>query len=63
VAQEFMTVDERLDDMQRRHPEYAAHIEMARRPAHALESELAEAIGYATDALVERLRSAWEAGA
>jgi hypothetical protein len=36
---------------------------MARRPAHALESELAEATGLATDELVARLRAAWEAGA
>src|SRR3990170_6811632 len=42
VAQEFMTVDERLDDMKNRHPEHVASIEAARRPAHALEEELAE---------------------
>ena len=29
VAQEFVTIDERLNDMQRRHPEYAASIEVA----------------------------------
>ena len=63
VAQEFLTVDERLDDMQRRHPEYAAQIEAARRPAHALEAEVAEATGLEVDDLVARLRAAWEAGA
>jgi len=63
VAQAFLTVDERLDDMQRRHPEYAAQIESARRPAHALEAQLAEAVGFEVDALVARLRAAWEAGA
>jgi putative nucleotidyltransferase with HDIG domain len=63
VGQEFMTVDERIDDMARRHPEHAASIEAARRPAHALESELGEAIGTDLDALVERLRAAWQAGA
>ena len=63
VAQEFMTVDERLDDMKDRHPEHAASIEAARRPAHALEEELAEVTGLSVDALVERLRAAWEAGA
>ena len=62
VAQEFLTVDERLDDMQRRHPEHAAHIEMARRPAHALEAQVAEAVGLSVDDLVARLRAAWEAG-
>ncbi|HEX2766323.1 MAG TPA: hypothetical protein VHR55_06780 [Candidatus Limnocylindria bacterium] len=63
MAQEFLTVDERLDDMKRRHPEYAATIESARRPAHALEAQVAEATGLSTDELVERLRAAWEAGA
>jgi len=62
VAQEFVTIDERLNDMQRRHPEYAASIEVARRPAHALEAELAEAVGLSVDELVARLRAAWEAG-
>ena len=62
VAQEFMTVDERLDDMKDRHPEHAASIEAARRPAHALEEELAEVTGLSVDELVARLRAAWEAG-
>jgi hypothetical protein len=63
VGQEFMTVDERLDAMQRRHPEYAADIESARPAAHALEAELAEVTGLSGEELVARLRSAWEAGA
>jgi len=63
VGQAFMTVDERLDDMQQRHPEYAADIESARPAAHALEAELAEVTGLQIDELVGRLRSAWEAGA
>jgi putative nucleotidyltransferase with HDIG domain len=63
VAQEFVTVDERLDDMKQRHPQYAAQIESARRPAHALEEQLAEVTGLTVDALVDRLRAAWEAGA
>lgn len=63
VAQEFMTIDERLDDMKQRHPEHAAQIESARRPAHALEEELAEVTGLSVEGLVERLRAAWEAGA
>lgn len=61
VAQAFVTVDERLDDMKLRHPEHADAIESARRPAHALEEQLAEATGLSVDALVERLRAAWEA--
>lgn len=63
VAQSFLTVDERLDDMKDRHPAYAASIESARRPAHALEEQLAEVTGLTTDELVERLRTAWQAGA
>jgi hypothetical protein len=63
VAQAFLTVDERLDDMKGRHPEYAASIEAARHPAHALEAQVAEVTGLDTDALVDRLRAAWEAGA
>lgn len=63
VAQTFLTVDERLDDMQQRHPGYAAQIESARRPAHALEEQLAEAVGLPVDELVAQLRAAWEAGA
>lgn len=63
VAQEFLTVDERLDDMKLRHPEHADAIEAARRPAHALAAELAEVVGLSVDDLVERLRAAWEAGA
>ena len=61
VAQEFMTVDERLDDMKRRHPDHAAAIESARRPAHALEAPVAEAVDLSVDDLVARLRLAWGA--
>jgi putative nucleotidyltransferase with HDIG domain len=63
VAQAFVTVDERLDDMKQRHPEYAAQIESARRPAHALEAQLAEATELGVDELVARLRAAWAEGA
>jgi putative nucleotidyltransferase with HDIG domain len=62
VAQEFVTIDERIDDMARRHPEYRHQLELARRPAHALEAELAEVAGLSTDDLVSHLRAAWEAG-
>lgn len=63
VAQEFMTIDERLDDMKRRHSEHGADIESARRPAHALEAQVAEAIELPVEELVGRLRAAWAAGA
>jgi putative nucleotidyltransferase with HDIG domain len=62
VAQGFMTIDERIDDMRRRHPEYTESIEAARRPSHALEAEVAEATGLSVEDLVVRLRAAWEAG-
>jgi putative nucleotidyltransferase with HDIG domain len=62
VAQEFMTIDQRIDDMLRRHPDYRRSLEAARRPAHALEQELADAAGLEPDVLVARLREAWAAG-
>jgi hypothetical protein len=63
VAQEFLTIDQRIDDMAKRHPQYAAELEASRRPAHALEAELREAAGVEPEELLERLRSAWQAGA
>lgn len=63
VAQEFLTTDERFDDLARRHPEHRADLEQARPRAHALEAELAEVAGLSVEDLVARLRSAWEAGA
>jgi len=63
VAQELLTVDERLADMKQRHPTYAVQIDAARRPAHALEAQVAEAVGLDVDELVARLRAAWQAGA
>lgn len=63
VAQTFLTTDERIDEMKVRHPAYAADLDAARRPAHALEAELSEAAGLEPGALVERLRAAWQAGA
>ena len=60
VGQAFMTIDERIDDMRLRHPEYVAGLDASRRPAHALEVELAAGAGLEPDELVERLRSAWQ---
>jgi putative nucleotidyltransferase with HDIG domain len=62
VAQEFLTIDGRLDEMAGRYPQYRSQLDAARRPAHALEAELAEAANIAPDSLVARLRQAWEAG-
>lgn len=63
VAQEFLAIDERLDDMKARYPEYAGQIDAARAAAHALEAQVAEAVDLSVDELVARLRTAWEAGA
>jgi hypothetical protein len=57
-----MTVDERIDDMKVRHPAHAERIEAARRPAHALEAQVAEAIELEVDDLVARLRAAFAEG-
>lgn len=62
VAQEFVTIDERLDDMKQRHPEHADDIDSARRPAHALEQQVAEVVDLSVEDLVARLRAAWQAG-
>jgi putative nucleotidyltransferase with HDIG domain len=62
VAQDFLTTDERIDDMALRHPDYREELEISRRHAHALEAELAEVAGLRVDELVARLRAAWETG-
>jgi putative nucleotidyltransferase with HDIG domain len=59
VAQEFVTVDERLEDMARRHPAYADRIRAAAPAAHALDEQVAEVIGVPVPELVDRLRDAW----
>ncbi|HET9877913.1 MAG TPA: hypothetical protein VFQ81_01215 [Candidatus Limnocylindria bacterium] len=57
----FVTIDERVDDLLARYPDDAVLIELARRPAHALEAELAEVVGLSPETLVETLRMAWTA--
>jgi len=59
VAGEYLTIDARLKDMATRHPAYADQIAAARGPAHALEREIAEAVGLTDDALGDRLRAAF----
>jgi len=63
VAGTFLTTDERIDDLAARYPQHAAELAAARRPARALEEEVAGAAGLSVDELVTRLRAAWEAGA
>jgi putative nucleotidyltransferase with HDIG domain len=59
VAQDFMSIDERLDGMAARHPEYRSQIDTARPPARALEHEIAEVVGLTDEALVDLLRLAY----
>jgi putative nucleotidyltransferase with HDIG domain len=63
VAQVYLNTDARIDDMAERHPRYRDQLDAARRPAHALERELAEVTGLDPSELDARLRAAWEAGA
>jgi hypothetical protein len=61
VKQEFVTTDERIDDLVARYPQYRDDLAISRRHAHALEAELAEVAGLGVDELVDRLRAAWQA--
>jgi putative nucleotidyltransferase with HDIG domain len=63
VARGFLTTDQRIDDLGSRHPQFRTSLEAARRAAHALEAEVADAAGLSVEALGMRLRAAWEAGA
>ena len=62
VAQEFVTIDERIDDQARRYPAFRAELEAARAPAHAMQADLAAAAGISVEELEERLRAAWAEG-
>lgn len=63
VAQAFVSIDERIDDQERRYPEFRVSLEAARAPAHAMQADLAEAAGLSADQLEDRLRAAWDEGA
>jgi putative nucleotidyltransferase with HDIG domain len=60
VDQRFVTIDERIDGMAQRYPQYREQLEAARGPAHALEASLAAAAGLSDEELAEKLRAAWE---
>jgi hypothetical protein len=62
VAQEFVTIDARIDDQARRHPAFAGQLEASRAPAHAMQDELAAAAGLTSESLEARLRAAWAKG-
>ena len=60
VDQEFVTIDERIDGMSRRYPQYGDQLEATRGPAHAMEATLAAATRLSDEALADRLRAAWQ---
>ena len=61
VAQGFVSIDERINDLERRYPEVRADLEAVRAPAHAMQSDLAAAAGLSSDELEDRLAAAWNA--
>lgn len=63
VAQEFVSIDQRIDDQAQRYPAFRASLEAARPPAHAMQADLAAAAGLTVDELEARLRAAWTEGA
>ncbi|MGZ6255624.1 MAG: HD domain-containing protein [Candidatus Limnocylindria bacterium] len=62
VAQAFVSIDERIDDLGVRYPAFLPDLERARGPAHTLEADLAAAAGLTVDELGARLRAAWDEG-
>ena len=60
VAQGFVSIDERIDDLAQRYPDFKADLEAARLPAHAMQADLAAAAGLGVDALETRLHAAWD---
>jgi hypothetical protein len=62
VAQDFVSIDERIDDQAGRYPEFRASLEAARAPAHAMQADLAEAAGMSVEQLEAHLRAAWDEG-
>lgn len=60
IAQRLVTIDERLDDMARRHPRYAAAIRTARPAVQRLEEEICAACRVRPD---EVRRDPWVAAA
>jgi hypothetical protein len=63
VAQEFVTIDGRIDDLSQRYPDFRADLEAARAPAHAMQAEVAAAAGMRIEELEERLAAAWQGSA
>jgi hypothetical protein len=62
VAQAFVSIDERIDDLRERYPAFGDDLELLRGPARAMQDELAVAAGLSTQELETRLAAAWRAG-
>jgi putative nucleotidyltransferase with HDIG domain len=62
VAQAFVTIDKRIDDLAQRYPDFRADLEAARAPARAMQAEMAAAAGMRSEELEERLAAAWQGG-
>jgi putative nucleotidyltransferase with HDIG domain len=63
VTRAFVTIDERIADLEARYPDFHGELEAARKPAHAMQAELAAAAGLNAGELEARLRAAWAEGA
>ena len=59
VAQVFVTIDERIDDLATRYPDFRTDLEAAREPAHAMQADMAMAAGLSVQALEAQLAAAW----
>ena len=59
-AQAFVTIDDRIDDLAQRYPDFRADLEAARAPAHAMQADLAAAARMQIEELEERLAAAWQ---
>ncbi len=62
VAQQFVSIPERIEDLARRYPDFRIDLEAASAPAHAMQEDLAAAAGMSAAALEARLAAAWEGG-
>jgi hypothetical protein len=62
VAQAFVSIDERIDDLGERYPAFRDDLELLRGPARAMQADLAVAAGLSVDEFEARLGLAWRAG-
>ena len=62
VAQRFVTIAERIEDLSARYPAFRADLDAAAAPAQAMQRDLAAAAGLSVAQLEGRLAAAWEAG-